>query len=220
MAERKPRIMVAIPTMQTVPIEFMECMLNLEGNGDTSIRFEVSSLIYNARSHLMKKAMEIRADYIMWFDSDMIFTSDTLRRLLSDCEQGMDIVSGLYFMRGVPTKPVLAKEIDWDISEKGIKHNVEYYLDYPKNQIFEIAGCGFGCVMTKVQTIYEVANSYGMSPFDPLPGLGEDYSFCWRMRNRGIKIYCDSSVKCGHLGTRMYDEKLYEEQKNEKTGNS
>ena len=43
----------------------------------------------------------------------------------------------------------------------------------------------------------------------PQPGYGEDLSFCLRVRDSGTQIWCDSSVKCGHVGMAVYDENAY-----------
>jgi hypothetical protein len=37
-------------------------------------------------------------------------------------------------------------------------------------------------------------------------GFGEDISFCLRVKELGKKMYCDSSVKMGHVGQFVYDE--------------
>jgi GT2 family glycosyltransferase len=49
---------------------------------------------------------------------------------------------------------------------------------------------------------------YG-SPFYPLMGMGEDMTFCFRARQAGFKLYCDSRVKIGHIGQKIYDEDSY-----------
>ena len=142
-----------------------------------------------------------------------------LLKLMEDAEQGMDYVCGLYFKRTLPTNPVIAKTITWERDSKTgvVNHGAELYLDYPKDQVFEIAGSGFGCVLTKTQLILDAAEQFAMSPFDPLPSLGEDYSFCWRVGMMGRKLYCDSRVKVGHVGTYVYGETTYLMQKEGKT---
>ena len=61
--------------------------------------------------------------------------------------------------------------------------------------------------------ILEVAKYFGMSPFTPMPGLGEDYSFCWRVKQIGKKMWCDSSVKLGHVGQHIFTEEDYLQQR-------
>ena len=39
-----------------------------------------------------------------------------------------------------------------------------------------------------------------------LLGFGEDLSFCIRAQELGRKIYCDSRIKMGHVGLRVFEE--------------
>ena len=43
-------------------------------------------------------------------------------------------------------------------------------------------------------------------PFMPVGGFGEDLSFCLRAREAGLKLYCDSRVRCGHVGNVIFNE--------------
>ena len=63
--------------------------------------------------------------------------------------------------------------------------------------IFEVAGCGFGCVLMKRSVIWNVLCQYGYM-FSPINNVGEDLSFCWRARMCGHKIYCDPTIALGH----------------------
>ena len=69
--------------------------------------------------------------------------------------------------------------------------------------LFEIAGSGFGCVMTSVSLLKRMVEKYG-APFTPMMGLGEDLAFCWRVKQNGGKMYCDGRIRCGHIGQKVY----------------
>ena len=43
----------------------------------------------------------------------------------------------------------------------------------------------------------------------PTAGFGEDLSFCMRARDAGVQIYCDSSIKLGHVGYKTYTEEEF-----------
>ena len=77
------------------------------------------------------------------------------------------------------------------------------------DDLFEIGGCGFGGVLMKTDVLMDVMGKFKRI-FDPLDGLGEDLSFCWRARQCGYKLYCDASLEMGHVGyaeiTREYFE--------------
>ena len=50
-------------------------------------------------------------------------------------------------------------------------------------------------------------------PFLPFLHLSEDLSFCYRMNEQGYRIGCDSRIKLGHMGTIVFQEKLYKHPK-------
>lgn len=206
------KILIAVPMLKKVDAEFFRSMIGLDTGGTKAVLgVAVESLIDSARNDLVRQAIEGNCDYIMWFDSDMIFEADTLRRFIKHAEDGLEYVCGLYFARQIPTVPVIAKTLDYNLDpETGkISGGAEIYLDYPRDQLFEIAASGFGGVMVKTSLFQEVIESFKVGPFDRLPQFGEDYSFCYRLQQMGKKMYCDSSIKFGHVGTYVYTEGTY-----------
>jgi hypothetical protein len=113
------------------------------------------------------------------------------------------MVCGLYFKRELPVTPVIYRAID---AEKG---RAEVYADYPRDSLFEIAGCGFGAVMMTTELLRRADAEFKTGPFTPLLKLSEDLSFCARAATAGARIGCDSRVKVGHVGQMTYGETLY-----------
>lgn len=163
----------------------------------------MGSLIYNSRNYLATAAVKMEADYILWLDSDMVFPSDTLERLWKDRDKG-DIVTGIYYRRVEPYKPVLYSRLD--IDDNGCQwENCEGI----KDEIFEVEGCGFGCVLTPTNVFIDVMNRFG-NMFSPINGVGEDLSFCWRAKQCGYNIVADPGIPLGHVGHYVVDRKFYE----------
>ena len=199
------KTLIAVPCMDQVAAPFAQNLAAMEKKGEVFVSFLIGSLIYESRNTLAKQAIATKADYIMWLDSDMTFAPDTMTRLQQHMEEGKDIVTGLYFRRRPPFTPVLFKTLE-RINEDSAKH--ENYDDYPDNSLFEIGGCGFGCVMTRTSVLEDVFLNYHKC-FDPVCSIGEDLAFCLRARELGYKIYCDSTIKCGHVGQLVVDESVY-----------
>lgn len=200
------KVLIAIPTMATMPIQFFTSFLGLEKIEGTKVAIESGSLVYMARSNLTAKALDGNFDYIFWLDSDMTFEPNVLKRLVHDAEYyGLDCVTGICFKRSFPTYPTILKELSWDDGA----NIAEPYKDYPKDELFDIAGCGLACCLVKVDALKAVMDKYQCSPFEPLPGLGEDYSFCYRLAGCGIRMMCDSRVKFGHVGSFIFNESVY-----------
>jgi len=205
------KLMIAVPMMDTVPVEFFIGFEALNKPDNTALMVSRSSLVYNARNWLYNQAKKGGYDTIFWLDSDVVPPSDTIERLAQLMElSGSPMVSGLYISRKEPLFPVIAKELEWDMgSDLKIKHSVKEYKDYPKDGPFQVAGCGMGCCLMKTSLIDEVFEKYEMNPFDPFPFMGEDYSFCVRVNSLGHQIWCDSRIKCGHVGVHVYNEEDY-----------
>lgn len=202
------KTLVAIPCMDMVPTRFLFSCLNLRTDENVEFSLTESSLVYDSRNQLSKKAIEEGFERILWLDSDMVFKPDLFERLSERLDAGYQMVSGLYFKRKQPICPVLYKECG--AYEKDGKHTVyaTTYDDYPKDSLFEIAACGFGGVMMTTDIVKQVAEKFGL-PFSPILGFGEDLSFCCKVARLGIKMYCDSAVKLGHVGYKTFDESDY-----------
>lgn len=188
------KLLIAIPTLDYVHADFVKCLtkliMKLKSDG---VRFDVEiisgTLVYSARDKLAKKAVNEGYTHTLWVDSDMIFTEDVLDDLMFS---GNQFVTGIYHTRRPPHGSCIFKDISLD--------NISKYMgnDYPKNT-FEIAGCGFGCVLIDVQIIKDVLMTYGEA-FLPIHGLGEDIAFCQRVHELGYKMYCEPAVRLGHIG--------------------
>ena len=200
------RTMIAIPCMRTVLTPFLTHLVGLRKVGHTAYGITESTVIHDARDVLAKTAVEGNYDRVLWLDSDMTFRSDLMERLMADMDEGREMVTGLYFQRRLPVRPVIYEAISYD-GETGA---AQFYKHFPKDEIFEIAGCGFGGCITSVKLLRRVFEKY-KRPFEPLPDLGEDLSFCWRVHQIGGKIWCNSFVKMGHIGSHEYTEVDYDE---------
>ena len=206
------RTLIAIPCMDALDVRFVESLTRLEGVGDVDIAFQPSSLIYHARNHLAMKAIEGRYDYTMWLDSDMVFEPDLMERLSARLDEGHEFVSGVYYTRKKPSVPVILSRCRIDRSLGVPIPDTKRCEEIPE-ELFEIEGCGFGCVMMTTKLIEDVMNEYGLFPFYPQVGFGEDLAFCLRVRELGRKIMCDGTIRCRHTGFYEYSEKDMEAKK-------
>ena len=209
------KILIAVPCMNQVPAEFAHSLSMLEKVESVAVDFKIGSLVYTSRDALAKDAIESESDFVLWLDSDMIFPADVLKRMLKVIERDdIDILCGLYFRRVPPYTPTLFDELIVD--ENGEIGWSEFTrID---NKLFEVGGCGFGCVLLPTDALVSVQAKFGQM-FTPINGVGEDLSFCWRARQCGYRIWCDPTIPLGHVGytviTRDYFL-AYQEQKEKK----
>lgn len=208
------RTMIAIPCMDMIHTGTVISLTGLKVSGEVKYAYAVSSLVYDARNSLARKAVVEKYDRVLWLDSDMRFEPDLLEKLSADLEEtGADMVSAFYTTRKDRIKPVIYSKCGY-VTVKGneVRPIAQTYYDYPKDSLFEVEAVGFGGVLMKAPLLEEVGKKYGL-PFAPILGFGEDLSFCLRVRELGKKIYCDSRIKMGHIGGHIYTEDDLEEEK-------
>lgn len=198
------KTLIAVPCMDSVPAQFAQSLALIQKVDECAIAFQMGSLIYNSRNNLATMAIQKEVDYVLWLDSDMIFPPDVLKKMLEDRDKG-DIITGIYYRRVSPFKPVLFSKLS--IDDKGCYW--EGYDDYPTDRLFDIEGCGFGCVLTPTNVFLNVIAKFD-NMFAPIGGVGEDLSFCWRARECGYKIIADPRIQCGHVGHFTIDKQFYD----------
>ena len=131
--------------------------------------------------------------HVLWLDSDMVFSPDLLDDLMFS---GKPFVTGIYHARRKGYASVIFTKLD--LGEVDGVASFERCESYP-SETFEIAGCGFGCVLIETSILENVCYNKGTC-FNPTPNFGEDLAFCKRATDLGHKIFCEPSVVCGHIG--------------------
>lgn len=204
------KTLIAIPCMDMVHAAFMKSCMGLNRIGDCRFSMSCSSLVYDSRNNLAKQAVREGFDRVLWLDSDMDFEPNLLEALSADMDEGRELVSGIYFKRKAPVKPVFYKEVGYyhNPQDDSVTPVAIPYEDYPKDSVFQIAGCGFGGCLVSVDLIKKVGEKFGL-PFSPILGFGEDLSFCKRVSELGVEMFCDSRVKLGHIGFGTISEETY-----------
>ena len=199
------RTLIAVPAMDMLSTDFCRSCVGLQLSGEVQWTFSQGSLVYDGRNILADTAVREGFDRVLWLDSDMVFDPYLFLRLSEHLDLGREMISGLYVSRKAPIHPVIYKSIRRDPLDNGFLPVAEAYSDYPRDSLFPVAGCGFGAVMMTTELLRRLQAAYGL-PFTPLPGFGEDLSFCLRVRELGREIWCDSSIKLGHAGMTVYTE--------------
>lgn len=190
------KLLIAVPTMDTVPVEFLVSLANLmgklKGDGlDCELRVENGTLVYYAREALARYAILKKFTHVLWLDSDMVFTSEIVEDL-SFC--GKPFVTGIAHSRRPPFSSCIFTEIYPGVQKwQG--------NDYPRSA-FEIAACGMACVLMDVEILRDVSDKFGPM-FMPTDTYGEDVAFCWRASQCGYQIFAEPSVRVGHVGKRV-----------------
>ena len=137
-------------------------------------------------------------DYLMWIDSDMVFTPDHVFTLV---KHDKDIVNGSAMID--PKK----KKLNWGLLDKEGRCNFILKDDvpkYPKDErgLAEVDFVGFAFMLVK-RGVFEsmpypwfrpVMKKIGENVFFP----SEDIGWCHNAKDAGYKIYVDPEVHIGH----------------------
>lgn len=187
------KLLIGIPTLDFMYVEFVKCLFalldKLRADGiDYTLDIQSGTLVYLARERIAHRAINDGYDYVLWLDSDMIFSPSLFDDLM---DNGKEVITGVYHARRKGFASCIFKCID-------TTRGVERFETYP-SETFQIDACGFGCIVTKSSVLRDVCVTYGEC-FTPMQSLGEDIAFCKRAKQLGHEIWCDPCVVCGHVG--------------------
>lgn len=151
---------------------------------------------FQVRNQILKAVEKLDYHYLLWIDSDILFTFDDFLKLLN---KNVDFISGLYRLSD-GKRFAAVKEFNYDYyKENG---NFEFLTENDlKEELVEITGyCGLGFALMKKEVID--ALTYPWFEQIKLPNnelATEDLSFCQKIKKAGFKILLDSSCRIGHL---------------------
>jgi len=215
-ATGRPVVGVGLPAPEHVPSAFafaFGCMMAATKNADIMPIVMMGQDPAQARNQMAATFMEKGCTHALFFDCDMLFPPDTLDRLLS---HNLDIVAADYRKRAMPFS-----KIGWITDEQAKREDAERtrlgktpnelppgFLD-PESGLVERNMLGLGAIMIS-RKAFEVAPRPWFARIysdDTGPNKGvmtEDYWFCCRAREKGIKVWCDLDVTkhTGHLCTQ------------------
>lgn len=185
------RLLIAIPTTDYIPADFVKSLAKLQQElGRRGIAYDVEvqsgTLVYIARNRLANKAINEKYTHVLWIDSDMVFGEKVYEDLM---EVGKEMVCGAFVSRRPPYGPCIYTSIEQNAIEK-----VKDFGIRP----FRVDGCGFALVLTNVELLQAVTQKFGTC-FQPTDYYGEDLAFCWRVKQLGREIWCEPTVRPGHI---------------------
>lgn len=188
------KLLVAVPSMDFMHVDFVKSLTNLIMRlKDDGIRYELmienGTLVHVARDRIACHAICKEFTHVLWIDADMVFGPDLLDDLMFS---GRDFVSGIAVSRRQPYCGCCFKDLRLNSLER-------WEPDEMPHEAFEVAGCGFACVLIKTDILNAVQMHY-QTCFLPMAAYGEDLAFCKRATELGYKIYAEPCVRIGHIG--------------------
>ena len=145
---------------------------------------------------------EVNYDYIMWIDSDMVFSPKNFEDLL---KMDKDIASGIYKMSN---QIHYATVENWDKTHFEEHGSFEFLTDdiisKKEKTIFPIEYTGFGWVLIKKGVVENMEYPWFRPEWDSfkngeiLEFCSEDVGFCQNIIKKGYQIYVNTEIIIGH----------------------
>ena len=186
------KLLIAIPTLDYVHVDFMRRLLKLQKlltsrNVDFEIKINSGTLVYLAREELTAYALGYEFTHVLWLDSDMVFEEEIVDDLF---DTGKDFVCGIFHARRPGHQSCIFRNL--------VPPERYRYDEYPFDT-FQIKGCGMAATLINTEILKAVRDHFG-NCFTPAYNLGEDLAFCKRADELGFTIWCEPTVRVGHIG--------------------
>jgi hypothetical protein len=155
------------------------------------------TLIASQRMELARQALEEKADYLLWLDSDMRFPKETIGHLIL---RDKPIVAANYATRRMPIKPVA-------MMDGGGK--IDRVYTGPESQGLEpVDYVGMGVMMVKREVFEKIEAPWFAIPYSTIGNhyIGEDVFFCRKAKEAGYEVLLDHDLSqhVKHIGTFEY----------------
>lgn len=196
------RVLIAVPTFENIMPDTFKSIYDLDKGGHECIfEFVRGYDCATARNNIAQKALDLKTDYVLMVDNDVVLPHDALLNLLEDPRS---VCLGYYVHRSPSNvgnvKTCLCKlgEVNFTWQYQGSELD-----DLRQNGVnkIQVHGGGMGCALIKTDVFNKLKYPwYNWINYEDRHGvLSEDLYFCNQCNAFGIPVYADTRVKCGHL---------------------
>jgi len=187
------KICVGVPCQRTICSKTAGSLfsLTLDKSYQMRIVFSENCLVHENRNSLVKIAQDMKADYLFFVDSDIVFERDTLSRLL---EADKDIIAASYNRRSLPEQGMVKDE------------NMKLIDIQGRTFPFQCSYAPTGCMLIKISVFDKLEKPYFFFTLNDNGEMdkAEDYYFCDKARAGGFNIWCDPTIPVMHIGDYFY----------------
>jgi GT2 family glycosyltransferase len=208
---------IGVPAQDMVYTAFFKSYTGLEKPRGTILYSTENVLTATARNKIVEYTLGHKTTkWLFFMDSDMVFPSAALTRLLS---HKLDIVGGTYFQRFHPhniiaydgPRPSPTGGYEYlPLNATWLDHAAQHQATIPMTAKFtgaitdnappiQVGGIGTGCLLISRKVLE------AMSPpwFSYRDDGSEDLYFCRKAQALGIPIYLDLGLICGHISRQV-----------------
>ena len=200
------KILIAVPTFESIYPDTFKSIYDLDKAGHECIfEFIRGYDVATARNKIAQRAMDLKTDYVLMVDNDVVLPHDALVNLLDDAKE---VCLGYYAHRGVDniyhgrTSICKVGYMNYPLESEYTAAEMEDLEAAGRHKII-IHGGGMGCALIHTSMFHKIKYPW----FDWVNYnnekrnmLSEDLYFCEQVRNQArTAIWTDSRVCCGHM---------------------
>jgi hypothetical protein len=161
----------------------------------------------DARNAVAAKALEKEFDFVFYADSDMTFPMACLAKMLRRCaeipEKELPVIAGMYNSR----KDYRLHAYKWN-EEKGDYRNLRGDVDPDFKHgagLYKVDGAGTGCILLDCAVFETIEWPWFEYKYEYKKDIkkrerwSEDLVFCKKLYDKGIHVYLDTEIECGHM---------------------
>lgn len=150
------------------------------------------------------------AQYLIYIDRDLVFKPTDVGRLLEGLRGGYDLIGGCYIIKSAPNLASSGNgqgNLVLDGTVQEVKYLASGFMGVTRTLLEKMVVELDLPVMHKGGDMEAYPFFEQMRHNDPDWGdmwLSEDYDFCAKARQVGVKSYLDTSIRLGHLGNALW----------------
>ena len=200
--------------------EFMESLLALSRKAggarvDVFLRAPSGPNISEARNLVVRRFLEeCRAPWLLMVDTDMVFTSSDVDRLVQAADPvARPVLGALCYSQDGQTgepQPTMYELVQEGRVDGAGQVGFARYKAWPEDACVPVAATGAACLLMHRDALERVAKASGdkAAPWfrESVIGaalVGEDLTFCLRCAAAGIPVHVHTGVRAGHMKTTM-----------------
>lgn len=199
---RDTRIMIVVINNKSyLPRKFVQSLMDLviytrSIFPNTSVNYVSACQVNHMRNIAVQKAIEHEQDYLVQLDDDHTYPQDFILRLMG---RNKDFITGCTKGRVYPHKPTQFYKF-----KEPLKQEDNYVYTDGEDGVIPIEVSGPVGMLMKVDALKQIEFPYYKMDYSyyvdgkPNP-LGGDYYFCSQLKEKGFKLYLDTSLEFPHF---------------------
>jgi GT2 family glycosyltransferase len=185
---------IGVPTAGKITMETTASIINIitTSNFPVGTFFVKGSIILDNRRKIVLNALKARCTHLLFLDSDIELENGTLQKLFAHKKS---VVGANIHMKSLPLRD----------TTRLLGKDGEIVIGKLPDKLFECYSVATACMLIKMEVFREIDRPWFLFEYDKDENLtGEDVWFCKQARKKGIEIWCDPTIKVGHIGDYTY----------------